>query len=122
MEAFHFRPIPAEMERHREHVQESNPWWVVFDEPWPTRFFCSREYGASVVQADFGMSWAGLGSTHWPHQRPTDQVGTLCFEFEVPIERMAVEERFMGGWMHVVRSNGYHGHYRKAGTDKEYRF
>ena len=121
MNVFHFKPVPEEQERYRRRVEETKVWWVRFDSP-VELVFCDRAHAASVLNADYGISWAGVGVSHRPKRLQTDDPETVCFKFEAPIEAMAVEEAFMGGWMQVVRSNGYHGTYRKAGTEKEYRF
>lgn len=121
METFHFKPVPEETERHEQRLKECEPWWIHFDSP-VTRVFCDLAHGASVIQTDYGTSWAGVGASHRPRQLPTDDPGVLCFEFEAPIDTMAVEERFMAGWMHVIRTNGYHGCCHKAGSEVEYMF
>lgn len=121
METFHLKPTPEERERWERRLNECKPWWIHFD-VMVTRVFCDRAHAASVIQADYGISWAGVGVSHRPRQLPTDDPEILCYEFEAPIEVMAVEEDFMKGWMHVIRTNGYHGWYRKCGTETRYRF
>lgn len=121
MESYHLKQTPEERERIRLRIEEAEVWWVHFDEP-VERVYCTKEYCPVVFNADYGISWAGIDTPHYPREVPTDRDDVCCIEFGVPIDLMALEERFMRGWMHVVRSNGIHGTYRKAGTKKEYRF
>lgn len=121
METYHLKPKPGELEAIQRRIDEVLVWWVEFDEP-VERVWCERQYCPVVFNADYGITWAGVDTRHYPRQVPTDRDGVCCIEFGVPITLMALEERFMEGWMHVVRSNGIHGHYRKAGTEREYRF
>ena len=121
MSGFSFKPVKAEADEFRRRLEESNPWWIHFERP-VSRVFCDHEHAASVICADFGMSWAGVGMSHEPVKVATDNPDVDCFRFEYEVETMCVEERYMGGWMEVIRMNGLHGRYRKAGTEKEYRF
>lgn len=115
------KPQPGEREEWAKRMTEAKPWWIDFDEP-VSVVFCDKQHVASVFNADYGLAWAGVGCSHRPRRMPTNDQEVMCYEFQIPIDRMVVEEQFMKGWMEVVRANSFHGHYRKAGTEKEYRF
>ena len=121
MSGFQFKPIPEERDAFQKRVEESNPWWIYFERPFK-RLFCDKYHTATVFNADFGMSWLGIGMSHKPYVRKTDDKNLDCVQFEDAVEVMCVEERFMKGWMEVVRFNQLHGRYRKAGTEEEYKF
>lgn len=121
MNKFSLKPQPEEQEEWAKRMNEAQPWWIHFDEPLSV-VFCDKEHVGSVFNADYGMAWAGIGCSHRPRRMPTNDPDVLCYQFDIPIDVMMVEERFMGGWMEVVRANSLHGHYRKAGTEKEYEF
>lgn len=121
METYHLKPQPGELERIRLRIEEAKVWWVEFSTP-AERVFCRPEQVPTIINADYGITWAGVDTRHWPRQLPTDQEGVCCVEFGISIDRMAVEEQWMRGWMQIVRANGLHGKYRKAGTTREYEF
>ena len=121
MSSFSFKPDPEAEEAYRIRVNDAKVWWVQFDSV-VERIFCDRAHAAIVYQADAGISWAGFDTSGRPRELPTDDPDVVCFAFDAPHYLMAVEESFMPGWMEVVRANGLHGRYRKAGTRVEYEF
>lgn len=52
----------------------------------------------------------------------TNVAGVSCVEPSAPVTVLAVPDSFMPGLMAALRANGAHGTYRKAGTEREYRF
>jgi hypothetical protein len=54
-------------------------------------------------------------------ERTTDPRVALI-RLEVPVEHLVVFEEGMPAAMRSLRAYGQHGRYRKAGTEKEYRF
>lgn len=121
METFSFMPNKEDEERHRRRVEETRVWWVKFNDP-VERVFCDKAHIAAVIEADYGIAWAGLETHHYPRQMPTDRPDVWVMEFGIPIDTMAVAHDRMKGWMEVVRANGIHGGYREAGTSRWYEF
>ena len=121
METFSFKPDPEAEERHRVRVNECRVWWVRLRPP-VSRLFCTAPQLATVTEVDYGLTWAGVGATHFPRTSPTDREGVWCCSFDAPMETLLVEERLMAQWMAILRANGAHGRYRKSGTDAEYEF
>lgn len=105
----------------RERVARTSAWWVELAAPVTRVFFDDADF-ATVMRADHGLRWAGVGSSSAPVIRPTDRPGTSCAEFGVPLVTMAVERDVMASWMAVLRANGVRGRYREAGTDRWYEF
>lgn len=121
METFSLAPNEGDRRRWQERVDSTRVWWVVFDPP-VERLFCDKAHLGAAWQADYGIAWTGLETHHHPRQLPTDRPDVWLLEYGIPIERMAVEHEWMGGWMEVVRANGVHGRYREAGTERWYEF
>ena len=121
MNSFSFKPDPKEEEEHRIRVNDVRAWVVRLRPPvW--RLFCSLAQLSTIREVDYGLSWAGLGSTHFPRTSPTDREDVWCCEFDAPMETLLVDERLMSDWMAIIRANGCHGRYRRAGTSAEYEF
>jgi len=121
MGTFSFKPDPKAEAEERERIRNQRVYWVEFKTP-VERVFCDGAHCASVIEADYGVTWMGVSTPHWPKRVPTDKPDVWCYEFGVPIDLMAVAAERMGGWMEVVRSNGIKGRYREAGTDRWYEF
>ena len=121
METFSFRPDPEAEERFRIRVNDCKVW-VVRLRPPVGRLFCDSGQLATIREVDYGLTWAGLGATHFPRTSPTDRDGVWCCAFDAPMETLLVEERLMRDWMAILRANGAHGSYRMAGTAAEYEF
>lgn len=113
-------PKPGDSERIRR-ANEVRVWWVEFNAP-VERMYCTTAQLALVTLVDMGITWAGLETHYHPRQHVTDREGVWLIEWGIPIVRMAVEEQHMRGWMELVRSNGIHGKYREAGTERVYEF
>lgn len=121
MEGFSLMPNEADRRRLRERRERLRAWWVEFARP-VERVFATSAQCAAVVEADNGIAWTGLETRHHPRKVPTDRPGVWCFEYGIPVDRMAVDHEWMAQWMQVVRANGLHGRYREAGTDRWYEF
>ena len=52
---------------------------------------------------------------------PTDREGVTYYPLD-ELERLVADESDMPAVMRCVRLTGLHGFYRKAGTEREYRF
>lgn len=91
-------------------------WWVSLDEPTTTVF-------ATVAdKAHVNLMAALYADRMVAHVAATDRPDVACIRAECPICVLAVAEELMPTLMATLRANGCHGHYRKAGTRKEYRF
>lgn len=121
METFSFKPNAEDEERYRIRVNDLNLWWVRLRPP-VERLFCTLSQLATITEVDYGVSWTGVGSTHFPRTSPTDRDGIWCCEFDAPLETLVVDEGIMRDWMAILRANGCHGRYRKSGTDTRYEF
>lgn len=121
MNGFSFKPKPDELEEFKKLVDGTRVWWVEFSRP-VERIFCDGRQCPTVVEADYGITWMGVSTPHWPRKVPTNKPDVWCFEFGVPVDLMAVAHERMAEWMKVVRANSLHGQYREAGTDRWYEF
>ena len=121
MPTFDLMPKPGDAERLRERIACQRVWWVEFSAP-VERIFCDGRHCASVIEADYGVTWMGVSTPHWPKRVPTDRPDVWCYEFGVPVDLMSVAHERMAGWMEVVRDNQLHGRYREAGTERWYEF
>lgn len=103
----------------RERRGRLQPWWVTFDGE------CDRLW-ATTPRSGEGWTLCAVARTLYAMGRrfavadSTDPRQALV-RFE-PQEFLAVEESDMALVMQAVRHSGWHGTYRKAGTDKEYKF
>lgn len=91
-------------------------WFVHLDEP-TTTLYAKRD----------GHADANLMAVLYADRMPariaeTDRDGVMCVRTETPICVLACAEEFMRTLMATLRANGCHGHYRKAGTRREYKF
>lgn len=91
-------------------------WWVRFRAP-AARFFCDegKLHVSSIVRVLYADRMA------FSIER-TDRDGVSCVTCDPAIEVLAAQESMMAGLMEVVRANGLHGAYRKAGTEKAFEF
>lgn len=97
-----------------EKVPDVHPWWVWFDEP------CRGLFSHGVGE-DSAVGAAFVGMHMVADPQPTDQEGTTWWPMD-DVEYVVVDVGFMKSLMSAVRRTGLHGHYREAGTEKEYRF
>ena len=104
------REAEESLERARGRPQ---PWWVCFDEL-PQGVFAEGTDRIVVARTLYAMRVP-------VRPAPTDRDD---FEFYAldGVERLSVDEEDMPAVMRCVRLTGLHGFYRKAGTEKEYRF
>lgn len=90
-------------------------WGIFFDRPWG-RFFCNGEMQvvalARVLYAD-RIRFKFVD---------TDRDGITCVVLDPEHDRLACVESMMKELMQVLRANGCHGTYRKAGETAEYKF
>ena len=89
------------------------PWWVCFDEL-PQGVFAEGADRIVVARTLYAMRAP-------VRPAPTDRPECEFYALD-GVERLAVDEEDMPAVMRCVRLTGLHGTYRKAGTDKEYRF
>ena len=106
--------LNAEVEAARERAKSRpRPWWVCFDEL-PQGVFAEGTDRVVVARTLYAMRVP-------VRPAPTDREGCEWYPLD-GVERMVAEESDMHAVMRCVRLTGLHGFYRKAGTDKEYRF
>lgn len=120
MEGFSFMPEKGDAERVRVILGETRVWWVEL-RPICERLFCDKAHLAAANEACRGVPALGLGGRSMV-VTATDRPDVWALSFPAPLERMAVEHQWMGGWMQVLRANGCHGRYREAGTERWYEF
>lgn len=104
------RQVEEALERARERPQ---PWWVLFDEL-PQGVFAEGTDRIVIARTLYGMRVP-------VRPAPTDRAECEFYALD-GVERLVAEEEDMPAVMRCVRLTGLHGHYRKAGTDREYRF
>ena len=106
--------LNAEVEAARERAKSRpRPWWVCFDE---------LPHGVFAEGTDRIVIARTLFSMRVPvRPAPTDRAECEFYALD-GVERLVAEEDDMTAVMRCVRLTGLHGTYRKAGTDKEYRF
>ena len=96
------------------------PWWVKFETP-ADRIWCTTpESGEGWNLCAVARTLYGMGR-EFKVQRSSDERMALV-KVRHPQEFLAVEESDMRLVMVAMRATGLHGTYRKAGTEKEYRF
>lgn len=89
------------------------PWWVRFHMP---------ARGIFAEGDDHHVMTRTLFAMRLPvRPAPTDRAECEFYQLD-GVERLVVNEEDMPAVMRCVRLTGLHGTYRKAGTDKEYRF
>jgi hypothetical protein len=90
-------------------------WWVLPDLP-----------VAQIATSDgeeLACVWGVLYGMRADHSASKHQVGDLTVTvLRTPQEALVVQEPSMRTFMRVMRANGIHGAYRKAGGDRTYRF
>jgi len=96
------------------------PWWVRFETPTDQLWATTPESGEGWTLCAIARTLYAMGRT-FEVVRSTDPAQALV-RSSVPLEFLAVDEGDMKLVMAAVRRSGLHGHYRKAGTEKEYRF
>lgn len=103
-----------EVEAARERARERpRPWWIYADGLFHD-LFAEGDDRHVMDRTLFAMR---VAAPREPTDRETCSVYRLC-----GIEYLVADEEDMPAVMRCVRMSGYHGHYRKAGEEKEYRF
>ena len=107
-------------EQARGRVGRVEPWWVRFEAP-------CRELWATTPAAGTDFELCAVARTLYAMGRtfeavPSSDARQALVRIFQPQEFLAVEQEDMRLVMASVRRSGCHGTYRKAGTDKEYRF
>lgn len=106
--------LDAEVEAARERAKEqSRPWWVYADGLFRD-LFAEGDDRHVMDRTLYGMR---LAVPRGPTDRDTCSVYHLG-----GTEYLVVEESDMPAVMRCARMSGYHGSYRRAGENKEYRF
>lgn len=100
-------------ERREWAAKQPAPWWVRFDAPADGIF--AQGPDAHVINRTLYAMREPVRPT------PTDREGVTFYPLD-GCERIVADESDMPAVMRCVRLTGLHGFYRKAGTEKEYRF
>lgn len=108
----------ADLNRQAEEALERvsgrpQPWWVTFDEL-PQGIFAEGDDRIVIARTLFSMRAP-------VRPAPTDRAECEFYAID-GVERLVADEEDMPAVMRCVRLTGLHGTYRKAGTEKEYRF
>lgn len=108
----------AALDRQAEDVREwaarqPAPWWVRFHTP-ARGIFAEGDDHHVMTRTLFAMRLPVCPA-------PTDREGVTYYPLD-DVEYLVADEADMHAVMRCVRLTGLHGTYRKAGTDKEYRF
>jgi hypothetical protein len=108
--------------RQAQERMEGRPalWWVTLDEPTDEIWASTPESGDGWSLCAFAQALYGNGR-RFSVERTTDPRVALI-RLEVPVEHLVVFEEGMPAVMRSLRAYCQHGKYRKAGTEKEYRF
>lgn len=109
----------ADLARQAEEARERaarrpRPWWVRFSPPLPRGVFAEGDDRHVMARTLLAMRVP-------VRPAPTDREGCEWYPLD-GVERLVAEEPDMPAVMRCVRLTGLHGFYRKAGTEKEYRF
>lgn len=104
------RQAEEALERARGRPQ---PWWVRFDAP-ANGIFAQGQDAHVINRTLFAMREP-------VRPTPTDREGVTFYPLD-SAERIVADESDMHAVMRCLRLTGLHGFYRKAGTEKEYRF
>lgn len=106
--------LNAEVEAARERARERpRPWWVYADGLFHD-LFAEGDDRHVMDRTLFAMRMA-------VPREPTDR--ETCSVYHLGgIEYIVAEEADMPAVMRCVRMSGYHGHYRRAGERKEYKY
>ena len=106
--------LQRQMAKCRERAaKQPAPWWVRFDSP-ASGIFAQGQDAHVINRTLFAMREP-------VRPTPTDREGVTFYPLD-GCERLVADEPDMPAVMRCVRLTGLHGAYRKAGTDKEYRF
>ena len=98
----------------QERARQRSLWWVAFDPPLPAGIFAEGDDQHVMNRELYAMRFPVRPSA-------TDRDGCAWYPLD-SVEFLVVEEGDMPAIMRCVRLSGIHGHYRKAGTEKQYKF
>lgn len=106
--------LRRQVEERREWAErQPHPWWVRADGLFHD-LFAEGDDRHVMDRTLFAMRMA-------VPREPTDR--ETCSVYRLGgVERIVADESDMPVVMRCVRMSGYHGHYRKAGEEREYRF
>lgn len=104
------RQVEEALERARGRPK---PWWIAFDQL-PQGIFAEGMDRIVIARTLYAMRVP-------VRPAPTDRPECEFYALD-GVERLSVDEEDMPAVMRCVRLTGLHGTYRKAGTEKEYRF
>lgn len=106
--------LQRQVEAAREWAREQpRPWWVHADGLFRD-LFAEGDDRHVIDRTLFAMR---VAVPRGPTDRETCSVYRLC-----GVEYIVAEEADMPAVMRCVRMSGYHGSYRRAGEEREYRF
>ena len=106
--------LSRQVEERREWAErQPRPWWVYADGLFRD-LFAEGDDRIAVDRTLYGMRLA-------VPRGPTDRETCSVYHLD-GVEYLVADEEDMPAVMRCVRLTGLHGTYRKAGTDKEYRF
>ena len=106
--------LRRQVEERREWAErQPAPWWIVFDAP-ARGIFAEGDDRHAIHRTLYRMREPVSPA-------PTDREGVAYYALD-DLERIVAEESDMHAVMRCVRLTGLHGFYRKAGTEREYRF
>lgn len=106
-------------EAARERRGRLQPWWVKFDRPCDRLWVTTPESGDGWTLCAIARTLYAMGRTFEVTDSTDPSQALVTF---APQEFLAVEESDMALVMREVRRSGWHGTYRKAGTEREYEF
>ena len=112
-EGWQSRLQQAVAERREWAARQPAPWWVFFD-GLPQGIFAEGDDRHVITRTLYAMRVP-------VRPAPTDRDDCEFYALD-GVERLVADEEDMPAVMRCVRLTGLHGTYRKAGTDKEYRF
>lgn len=96
------------------------PWWVIPDGGITHLWATTPEHGEGWTLCAVARALYSMRETFRVERSTDPKMVRVTLDHER--EHLAVEESDMALVMASVRLTGLHGRYRKAGTDKEYRF
>ena len=100
----------------RETVAAREMWLVSLDEPTAELFATTADHSDVCVLA------VAYANRIRASVAETDRADVRCVRTETPICVLGVPTCFMEQLIPTMRRNGVTGRYRKAGTEREYRF
>ena len=106
--------LDRQAEEARERAKHRPQPWLIYIRPPTCGVFAEEADRLALVRTLVGMRLP-------VRPAPTDREGVMHYGLGL-CELLVAEESDMPAVMRCVRLTGLHGTYRKAGTEKEYRF